>query len=320
MAFTNSILIYIISEKKIMTNIQDLNKRFSIEDAANSLKFKAGKGDIPVVEIKSDLASATISLQGAHILSWKPSNERDVIWISNDASYAMGKSIRGGVPLCWPWFGAHENNDAFPAHGFARTVLWQVKDTQVLSFNEIQITFSLDTDTLDENLRTMWPFSTRAEFKITVSDTLKLELTTFNLSDEDITIGQALHTYFNIKDIESTVIHGLDGKTYLDKTDGFVSKQQDGDISIDGEIDRVYLDTADDAIIDDTTRKIVIEKQGSQSTVVWNPGEIVADKMGDLGTDGYRNMLCVESANAANDVVEIGSGKSHSLSVTYKIK
>ena len=302
------------------TTVEDLNKNFSFHDENNYLIFKNGQADIPVIEIKNDQASATISLQGAHVLSWKPRDKDDVIWLSNEATFAAGKSIRGGIPICWPWFGAHESNDSFPAHGFARTVLWQVTDTQKLSPDETQITFRLSTNQLDKNLQKMWPQETIAEYRLTIAKTLTLELTTFNNSDETITVGQALHTYFNIEDISNTTVYGLEGKTYLDKTDNFKSKIQDGQITINNEVDRVYLDTADDIAIDNKKRKIIINKQGSNSTVVWNPWEDVATKMGDLGEAGYKKMLCVESANAADDTITIKAGESYTLLVTYELE
>lgn len=300
-------------------NIEELNKKFSFSDGDSTLRFIQGKGDIPVVEIQNKQASAIISLQGAHVLSWKPHAEDEVIWLSDDAKFAMGKSVRGGIPLCWPWFGAHESNASFPAHGFARTVLWQVVDVKAVSQGETQITFRLETNQLDEKLQTMWPQATVADYRLTISKSLTMELTTFNKSNETITIGQALHTYFNIDDISQTKVYGLEDKTYLDKTEDFNSKVQNGPVIIDSEVDRVYLDTEDDVVIDNNKRKIRIKKQGSHSTVVWNPWIEVANKMGDLGKEGYRKMLCVESANAMGDVVDIKAGEQYSLLVTYEI-
>lgn len=303
-----------------VTSTEDLNKNFSFKDGGNYLRFKNGEGDIPVIEIQNKQASATISLQGAHVLSWKPVDEDEVIWVSTDATFAAGKSVRGGIPICWPWFGAHESNSSFPAHGFARTVLWQVTETKMLSDGETQVTFRLQTDQLDESLQQMWPQATMVEYRITIAKTLNMELTTYNLSTETMTIGQALHTYFNIEDISNTTVYGLENKTYLDKTEDFNSKTQKGAVVIDSEVDRVYLDTADDVIIDNNKRKIIIKKQGSHSTVVWNPWQDVAEKMGDLGEEGYHRMLCVESANAATDVIKIKAGESSTLFVKYEIK
>ena len=304
----------------ITPDIEQLNKDFSFANEYHSLVFKTGKGNIPVVEIKNDQSRATISLQGAHVLSWIPAGEGDVIWLSNEASFAEGKSVRGGIPICWPWFGPHEDNAAYPAHGFARTVLWQVMSTEAVSADETQITFRLDTRQLDKISQKMWPLPTTAEYRLIFGKTLTMELTTFNHSDQAITIGQALHTYFKVDDVSCTSLLGLEDKDYLDKTDGFKRKTQTGPVTISTEVDRVYLETPDDVVIDDNKRKILIKKQGSQSTVVWNPWRTVADKMGDLGEDGYLKMLCVESANAADDTISIQAGESFTLRVTYEIE
>ena len=301
-------------------DIEQLNNNFSLDTDDTRLSFKAGEGGIPVIEIQNQHASAIISLQGAQVLSWRPKGKDEVIWVSTDASFAPGKSVRGGIPICWPWFGPHATNAAFPAHGFARTTLWQVIDTQALSEGETQITFELDTSLLSDSQKAMWPVATVAEYRLTVGNLLTMELTTFNHSEQAITISQALHTYFNVENVANTKIFGLDGKDYLDKTDGFKRKTQSGPIRISSEVDRVYLDTPDDVIIDNKKRKIVIKKQGSQSTVVWNPWQAVAEKMGDLGKDGYLEMLCVESANAAEDTVIIDADESHTLRVIYEIE
>lgn len=301
-------------------SVENLNNEFSLSSGKSSLQFKTGKGGTPVVEIKNDQASVVISLQGAHVLSWKPIDHDEVIWLSSDAKYIMGKPVRGGIPICWPWFGAHESDSSFPSHGFARNVLWEVIDTKIVASGETEITFQLSTDELDEKYKNIWPLSTVVEYRVSIGKQLTMELSTFNTSDQTMTITQALHTYFNIDDIDNTKVYGLDGKTYLDKTEGFTSKIQDGPISIKSEVDRVYLDTKDDITIDDKIRKITIKKQGSQSTVVWNPWKDIAKKMDDLDDEGYRKMLCVESANVADDIVNIKPNESYSLLVSYNIQ
>ena len=300
------------------SNLAQLNESFAFTNGNQSLSIKLGGGDIPVIDVRNEQASAIISLQGAHLLSWIPAGTHDVIWLSKDATFAPAKSVRGGIPICWPWFGAHESDSSFPAHGFARTVLWQLKDVQQLSAGETRITFTLDTNAMD-NTKAMWPTPTVAEYSLTISKTLKIELTTFNNSDQPIVIGQALHTYFSVADVSQTVVYGLEDKKYLDKTDDFKQKNQTGPVNFNSEVDRVYLQTADDIIIDDSKRKILIKKQGSESTVVWNPWKAVAEKMGDLGKDGYTKMLCVESANAADDTVTIKPGESYTLLVSYEV-
>lgn len=301
-------------------NLAQLNDEFGLQQNDHSLSIKAGKGDIPVVVIENAKASAIISLQGAHILSWIPVDEEEVIWLSPEATFAPGKSVRGGVPICWPWFGPHETDSAYPAHGFARTVLWRIVNTRAIAPGETEITFQLDCRQLDARLQPMWPQATVAEYRITVGQTLTMALTTFNQSEQVMTIGQALHTYFQVDDVSRTRVYGLEGKAYLDKTDGFKRKTQSGPVTIAAEVDRIYLQTAEDNIIDDQQRKIIIKKQGSHSTVVWNPWQAAAEKMGDLGKDGYLQMLCVESANAAEDTIRINPGEHYTLQVTYSVE
>ncbi len=304
----------------LLLELEKLNKNFSINNESVQVFFKKGAGDIPVVEIKNTQASARISLQGAHLLSWIPQAEDEVIWLSPEASFKRGKSIRGGIPVCWPWFGAHESNSDYPAHGFARTVTWNVCDVVQLESGETRIKFSLDMQQLNSGINNMWPVNTRLEYIITIGTMLKLELITHNEGAEDCIVGEALHSYFNVGNIKKTKVLGLDNIMYLDKPDNFKCKQQHGDVGVSGEVDRVYLNSPDMVMIHNQNRKIIIKTQGSQSTIVWNPGKKVAEEMADLGENGYLKMLCVESGNAASNVVSIAAGKSHALQVTYQIE
>jgi len=295
-------------------NITALNERFAIQ---GEISFSDIGGGFMVADIDNEHCTASIALQGAHLLSWTPKNEQPVIWMSPDALFTKGKSIRGGIPVCWPWFGAHVNESSFPAHGFARTSSWQVITTDSLEDGGSHISFRLDTS----GDSPLWPHITTCKLDIKLGKTLEMALTTDNNGDKPVTIGQALHTYFAVGDIRSTTVHGLDGRPYLDKPDGFRRKLQHGAISFSTETDRIYLETTDECLIEDQTlnRIIHIEKSGSASTIVWNPWQKRAEQMGDLGNDGYLNMLCVESANAADDVATINSGCSRTLKVHYSI-
>ncbi len=301
-------------------NLTQLNTDFGFHNDKHRLSIEAGKGDIPVVVIENAQASAIISLQGAHLLSWIPTDDDEVIWLSKAAKFAMGKSVRGGIPICWPWFGPHGSHNDYPAHGFARTVMWQVTKSRALSADETQITFQLDSRQLAAELQPMWPQATVVEYCLTIGKTLSMDLTTYNHSDETITIGEALHTYFQIKDVSETSVSGLEGSDYLDKVDDFKRKTQNGPITINSEVDRIYLNTTNVNVIDDRQRRIIIKKEGSHSTVVWNPWQATAAKMGDLGNDGYRKMLCVESANAAENTVQVSAGGQHTMRVTYRLE
>ncbi len=299
--------------------LEQLNNEFSLQVANNNLHFKTGKGDMPVVEIQNEQASAIISLQGAQLLSWIPKGEEEVIWLSEDAKFAAGKSVRGGVPICWPWFGAHETNADYPAHGFARTTNWQVISTEALGDGNTRISFTTRPQAETE---AMWPAETTVLFQLTIGKKLEMELITHNNGSKPITISQALHTYFNVGNVSNVLLHGLDDTRYLDKLDGFRRKNQHGPLKIKEEVDRIFLDTASTCVIEDKIlkRNIVIIKCGSHSTVVWNPWQETASKMGDLGEDGYKKMLCVESSNAAEDTLTIEPGKVHQLWVQYGVQ
>ncbi len=302
------------------SGIEALNQRFGLSGDEYQVYFKEGKGGIPVVEVRNAGGKALISCQGAHLLSWIPSGQDEVIWLSSDACFAEEQSVRGGIPVCWPWFGAHSVEASFPSHGFARTVLWEVRATRQLDSGETQISFGLNTGHLHKRIQQMCPEFVALEYTLTIGASLVLMLTTHNHGVEDMVIGEALHTYFNVGDVNNTCVMGLEGKEYLDKPDGFKCKKQVGAIRINEEVDRVYIKTKDELVIDNQKRKIVITKQGSNTSIVWNPWKAVAEKMADLGHDGYLNMLCVESGNAAEDVVTVAAGESHTLQVTYRLE
>jgi len=299
-----------------MTSVSTLNQRFAIK---GQLDFREEQQGNIVARISNRLASAEIMLQGAQLISWIPANHKPVIWMSEQARFSAGKSLRGGIPICWPWFGAHEVNPDLPAHGFARNQVWDVSDSKALDDGRILLVFSLkDSDAA----RAIWPYRTSLEYRVCVGKTLELELLTKNTDTATVRISEALHTYFNIGDISKVSVHGLEDTEYLDKVDYGQRKIQQGPVTVDGELDRIYLGTRADCVIEDAAigRKIHIRKQGSESTVVWNPWIAKARKLGDLGEEGYRSMLCVESANAAEDVVDIAPDETHSLSVSYHVE
>jgi D-hexose-6-phosphate mutarotase len=297
-----------------MSDLSVLNQKFGI---AGQLEFVEAAPGMVVARISNAHAEASIALQGAHLMTFKPVGQADVIWMSPAAKLVVGKSIRGGVPVCWPWFGAHASEASFPAHGFARTVGWDVVDARPQPGGETRIVFELPASAMP---KAQWPHACRVQLHINVGAKLTMDLVTDNTGDTAFPLGEALHTYFPISDVDQVTITGLDGCTYLDKVAGMSSKVQSGDIAIPSEVDRVYLDTEATCDIVDrgANRRIRIAKSGSRSTVVWNPWIEKAAKMGDFGSDtGYRTMVCVESANAASNVLTLTPGESHTLSVSY---
>ncbi len=305
-----------------MSSIDSLSQQFAIP---GQLAFRANAEGLIFADIDNGQARASICLQGGHVVSWQPKGQaRPVVWVSSQAKFAPGKSIRGGVPVCWPWFGPHASEAGFPAHGFARTVPWAVTGTCALDDGATEIVLTMqETD----QVRAQWPHPTRLEIRVSVGATLKVALVTHNLGAQDFVIGEALHTYFEIGDIAEVKVQGLDGCDYLDKVENFARKRQDGAIGFDGEVDRVYLNTEAECTIEDARlqRRIRIAKSGSRSTVVWTPWTEKAEKMGDFGPGlagrgGWREMVCVESANAFEHRVGVPAGQSHTLAVEYAVE
>ncbi len=295
--------------------------RFAIP---GQLAFRQGAGGLTYVDIDNHGGRATLCLQGAHLVSYRPkSQQTPVVWVSDAAKFAPGKSIRGGVPVCWPWFGPHATESGYPAHGFARTVAWDVTGTRRRNDARTEITLQLIDN---EQTRAQWPHTTRLTLTIIVGEKLELKLATTNTGDAPVKIGEALHTYFHISDIGAVEVTGLEGRDYHDKVANFARRTQAGRIGFAGEVDRVYVDTAADCVIVDPglRRRIRIAKTGSQSTVVWTPWTEKAEKMGDMGRGksgaGWREMVCVESGNAMDNLVTVAPGETHTLAVTYSVE
>jgi dihydroxy-acid dehydratase len=295
--------------------------RFAIP---GQLSFRTGAGGLVYADIDNHGGRATICLQGAHVVSYRPkSQQAPVVWVSDAAKFAPGKSIRGGVPVCWPWFGAHDTESGFPAHGFARTVPWTVTGSRKRNDARTELTLRLVEN---EQTRAQWPHPAKLELTVVVGDKLEVRLATTNAGDKPVKIGEALHTYFHVSDIGAVKVEGLEGCDFHDKVENFVRRAQRGDIGFDGEVDRVYVNTPADCVIVDPglKRRIRIAKTGSQSTVVWTPWTEKAEKMGDMGKGksgaGWREMVCVESGNAMDNIVTIAPGETHTLVVTYSVE
>lgn len=298
-----------------MSTAQQLNQQFGI---TGQLSFRDDASGLVVAEFNNAQATASLCLQGAHLISWQPKSQaKPVVWVSRDAKMAEGKSIRGGAPVCWPWFGAHTSEASFPGHGYARTVPWNVIESGIEPNGATRLTLRLQES---DKTRAQWNHDCNVDLTVIIGDTLRMEMTTENTGATDFVIGEALHTYLQISDIGAVRVTGLEGCEYWDKVGGSVLKKQDGAISFASEVDRVYINTAAECVIHDDKlqRRIHIKKSGSHSTVVWTPWVEKANKMGDMGQpDGWREMVCVESVNAIDNVVKVAAGTKHSLIVEY---
>lgn len=299
-----------------MTTAKQLDSQFGIK---GQLNFRDDASGLVIAEISNAQATASLCLQGAHLMTWQPRSQTlPVVWLSRDAKLAAGKSIRGGAPVCWPWFGAHPSEPGFPGHGFARTVPWRVVESGTEPDGATRLTLRLQQS---EKTRAQWPHDCTLDLTVVVGETLRMELSTENTGAGDFTIGEALHTYFRIGDIGAVRVTGLENCDYWDKVGGSTLKRQSGQITFSGETDRVYVNTAAVCVIEDDRlgRRIHVAKSGSLSTVVWTPWTEKAAKMGDMGQpDGWREMVCIESVNAIENAVKVAAGTRHTMIVEYR--
>ncbi|QQL46210.1 D-hexose-6-phosphate mutarotase [Sulfuriroseicoccus oceanibius] len=273
--------------------------------------------DYPVIHVSNPQATASIALHGAHLISYQPSGQDPVIFTSRDAVFREGKAIRGGVPICWPWFSAHRDaGNGYPSHGLARTSFWQLEQIEC-GADTTTLVLSFTTDGSDAS----WPYACKATLTITVGSTLAISLRSDNLSDSAIEISEALHSYFQVGMADQTEVIGLQGCDYVFSLSDTEVKSQDAPIVINEAIDRVYHSEATIEIADRSNqRTIIVEKHNSQTTVVWNPGAEAAAAMGDLANDEYHHFVCVEPANAWPNRMTLAPGTSHTSSMTVSVK
>ena len=295
-----------------MKNAAELNAEFGIE---NELGFAEMDGE-PIAWISNAACSARIALKGAQVLSWHPTDHCEVFWLSPTRP-GRDEPVRGGVPVCWPWFATHPTDPSKPKHGFMRTRRWSLLSTASTGQST---KLTLRTETSPED-RALWPYRAEVSLHIEASATLQLELTTKNTGDEAFDLTEALHSYFQVSDIERIEVEGFDGLEYLDKTDGYARKRQTGPITFSGLVDRIYLNHTGPAVVRDPGlgRGIVITKSGSSSSVVWNPWRELAQQLGDMPPEDFRRMVCVETTNAGEDIIRLSPGASHTLRAEIQV-
>lgn len=265
----------------------------------------------PVAVLVSPYGAAEVALYGAHVLSCRPTGHAPVLWLAQSyKGVRQGEAIRGGIPVCWPWFGPSAKQ-GLPSHGFVRTRFWSVTGAET-DKDSTSITLSLASS--DETLA-IWPHEFLLNLTVTVGKSFDVELETVNTGKEPFAITEALHSYFRIKDISDILVTGLDGEPYLERAPGGADAVQVGAIAFSGETDRIYPRHAGAAIITDdgAGRRILVEKTGSAATVVWNPWTDKAARLGDISGDEWRRFVCVETANAGGDPIEVAPGASHRI-------
>jgi glucose-6-phosphate 1-epimerase len=299
---------------------KELNEHFGLEGV---LRFEE-HGDLTRARVTLPSCEATVYLQGAHLTAWTPAGTAPVLFLSERSAFTPGKAIRGGIPICFPWFGGRGDGGPGPSHGFARTSPWELAFAALLpdpgEGDRLQLTFVLGPNDLS---RSLGFDSFRVAYEVLLGRTLTLRLTVANLGTAPLQFEEALHSYFQVGDVRQAAIGGLEGAEYLDKRDDGRSKYAPkGPLQLTEFSDRVFpASTHPLAIHDEGNRRAIhIQKQHSATTVVWNPWPEGSASLGDLGPDDWTHFLCVEAANTATDAIRLEPGATHTMGLTIRVE
>jgi D-hexose-6-phosphate mutarotase len=268
----------------------------------------------------TDLATAELTPNGAHVTAFQPAGAAPVLFVSRASAFAPGRPIRGGVPVCFPWFSARAGHPDSPAHGFARITRWQIESVASTPASGATAVLRLESD---DATRAIWPHDFVARLRAEISSSLRLTLEVTNSGSAPFTFEAALHTYFRVSDVRTVAVTGLAGAEYLDKTDGFRRKTLGAEpLRFAAETDWVFPANDATCVIDDPglRRRIVVEKAGSRSTIVWNPWIAKAAAMPDFGDEEWPSMLCVETANVGQDAITLAPGARHAMSALIRVE
>ncbi|GAA4466014.1 D-hexose-6-phosphate mutarotase [Novipirellula rosea] len=292
----------------MQTSVDQLSSQFSLA----GVSFAEGNGGLVKVVVHTDRCDGEIYLHGAHITHFQPCGESPVLWMSQKSAFAKGKAIRGGVPICFPWFGPKASDPSAPGHGYARIRTWNLIAAENNEDGDVQLAFSITIDDFELTYTVTFGRSLGMSLAVKLSDQ----------ASEAASFEEALHTYLAVKDIHQVVIEGLESAAYIDKVDGMKEKSAtDESIQFSGECDRVYLDTTSTCILRDPAmaRSMQVSKSNSQCTVIWNPWINKSAAMADFGNDEWTSMACIETANVGSYRRTLKPGESHVMTADVSV-
>ena len=294
--------------------IAESDRQFEIPGRA---QFVEGNGGLPKVRVTSHQATGEMYLHGAHVTSWKPAGSEEVLFLSSESRWDEGHAIRGGVPICFPWFADKVDDPKAPAHGFVRTKAWQLDSIAQV---DGEVTVAMFTESTEDTKR-WWPADFRLVHRVTFGSALKLELVVTNTGSTSLRFEEALHTYHKVGSVKEARVRGLEKVHYFDKTDANRNKTQQGEVAIDSETDRVYLDTRDEIELEDPVlhRRTRITKENSRTTVVWDPWVQKARSLSDFGDDEWMQMICIETSNVSDFAVDLAPGQQHTMKAVVRV-
>ncbi|WP_025739268.1 D-hexose-6-phosphate mutarotase [Salinivibrio socompensis] len=263
---------------------------------------------VPILRINHPSCAATISLFGAHLLSFAPTGEPSLVWMSRNAIYDAQTPLRGGVPICWPWFG----QSGSPSHGFARRQMWQLAQ---IDEQPDGVTVQLQLSESEQSVA-LWPHRFDATVTFTLTQKADISLAVTNTDQHDWAMGGALHSYLTVADSEQASVDGV-GNQYLDNFSAGEKKPAPGHVTFEAPVDRIYTGAHDTLSLTDPvgSRRITVTNQGATSAVIWNPGQAASVKMADMDDDGYQHFVCIEAALETPNTV-VSPGQTYTLATT----
>lgn len=267
--------------------------------------------------IATDACDALVSAQGAQLLAFQARGQAPLLWLSAQATYMPGKAIRGGIPLCFPWFGPHPTDPAKPAHGFARQHEWSLAAATATG-DILVLEFRLG---MDAATRALWPHDFLATLRMSLGSTLSLQLSVTNTGPDDCHFGFAFHSYFPLDDSRAACVEGLEGSVCIDQLrPGSARLCQDGPVRFEGETDRIYLHTAGRCrLVDEVRGHVVrISAPDCRSVIAWNPGAAKTARLGDMAPEAWRGMACVETGNVGDDAVTLPAGAAKAFTLAFE--
>lgn len=292
----------------MIPNPKPVQSAMAARPRSAAVRTEPGQGGLPRLVVATPAATAEIYLQGAHVTAWTPAGQDPVIWLSKHSVFAPGAPIRGGVPLCFPWFGPDPAGSG-PLHGFARIADWTLAEVAEAG-DEVAVTLTLSEASAQA---AAWRrFS--AQYTVTVGATLTLALEVTNTGSAPIEFQEAMHTYLAVGDIRGATITGLEGSAYNDRLGPGRTEAAGAPLRIEGETDRVYQQPGTVVLQDPAGRRTLsVAATGSADAVVWNPWIAKAKAMGDFGDHEWPEMVCVETANVLDNAVALQPGEAATM-------
>ncbi|RYY74726.1 MAG: D-hexose-6-phosphate mutarotase [Gammaproteobacteria bacterium] len=260
---------------------------------------------LPIIRVHTAKCDALIAIQGAHLLSFNTHDGNQLLWVSPNCNFTPGVALRGGIPVCLPWFGPNAD-PAKPKHGFARNRDWTFENANLLANGDAELMFNFSSGANE-----LFDFDFAAQLVMTLGDKIKLEINVSNLDKKDFDCSWVLHSYHPVNSLNQVLVKGLAGRTYLDNLEKHAAKIQHGDVDFQGEVDRVFP-AIENSLEIVGTPNIEITHHNCPSVVVWNPGATNAAKMADVGAGNEQGYICVERGAVLDEKWNLAAGENKS--------